>query len=279
VRDKLTCGLPELLVFLAERFHYHPALSDVITQFIHAGLDPNVVSEDPTADPLLIWTIREHIAVFAAEPLVEGGALVDLPNAVGQTPLMFACQLGQLDVIRVLLSLNANIWAMDGSERTPLVWALTNRQGAAVHLLLDRGARLLKADSEINEWIENWVKKQEEDDDICHALRAALRRETFMPVLMAMETQTQLKQATSPSRALASAAPKTTSPMVEFFDSPLYDNKILSDIFSFHDQPYPAFNSLEILVRGAVENEMRAQRENGKTAASAADAATHTTAP
>ena len=49
--------------------------------------------------------------------------LIDTGDKDGQTPLMFACQRGSVDVARVLLEHRANVSCRDNEGRTALHWA------------------------------------------------------------------------------------------------------------------------------------------------------------
>jgi ankyrin repeat protein len=76
--------------------------------------------------------------------LLGHGALVDAYSGDGCTALTYAAMLsGNVDVVRSLLNAGANVDGTSGHRRSklpPLIGAVSHCQGAAVELLLKRGA-------------------------------------------------------------------------------------------------------------------------------------------
>lgn len=99
------------------------------------GFDPNTLSEKGQT-PLQIALQEENpkvTAVLLANPKLKP----DQPNAVGETPLMIAALRGNLDVVRRLVELGAQVrrpgW-------TPAHYAATGPNVQVLAFLLDRGA-------------------------------------------------------------------------------------------------------------------------------------------
>lgn len=92
------------------------------------------------ADELLV-SVRENRTARAVE-LLEKGADVNGPDELGFTPLMYAAQSGNIQLMEVLLKKGAAINWASNRGRTPLIEAVLNDQRAAVDLLIASGADL-----------------------------------------------------------------------------------------------------------------------------------------
>jgi ankyrin repeat protein len=105
----------------------------------------------------------------AMKLLIERGALVDLPQVAGATPLMVAVGLGAsptdtrgkfrteldaIDAAQVLLDAGADVNARDGNGRTALHAAAAQGFNDVVKLLAARGADLAAKDTEGNTAID-----------------------------------------------------------------------------------------------------------------------------
>jgi ankyrin repeat protein len=145
------------------------AIKDLLAQ----GLDPNV--KDERGEPGIVMALHEGsfaaanaladsprlkvnqtnangenalmMAAWAGQmdivqKLVAKGAVVD--NKPGWTPLHYAASKGQLDMIRYLLRLNADIDAGSPNESTPLMMAAGYGSPEAVKLLIESGADISK---------------------------------------------------------------------------------------------------------------------------------------
>ncbi|RTE83297.1 hypothetical protein BHE90_002156 [Fusarium euwallaceae] len=104
------------------------------------------------------WTINEyiapgdvplHLALFRPEDamevielLIAMGADVNIRNHQGQTPLMIAASMGQLECIRILSRSKGTLEAKDRYGNTALHWAFMRDQLEAVQLLLASGAQM-----------------------------------------------------------------------------------------------------------------------------------------
>jgi Ankyrin repeats (3 copies) len=65
---------------------------------------------------------------------------VDMPDAEGTPPLIYASCFGHEEVVSVLLDAKADVNAQDKNQWSSLMWAMTNRHKAIAKLLLDHGA-------------------------------------------------------------------------------------------------------------------------------------------
>jgi ankyrin repeat protein len=88
-------------------------------------------------------------AVRVAAVLVKSNANVNAQNHVGLTPLHIACQVGDQDIVQLLLGRHADTEVQDRSQSTPLLLALEHwerwRAGtlkAAVKLFIESGANV-----------------------------------------------------------------------------------------------------------------------------------------
>lgn len=152
---------------------------DIIEMLLEAGANPNPqlkllppfrnVLDDRGADPILgigaTPLIRAAKAgdTAAVELLLAHGALTDLPEAGGVTPLMAAAGLKSysidtrgryvtepqaLETVRLLLDAGARIDATDGFGQTALHGAAYRGWNDVVRYLVERGADLLVADND-----------------------------------------------------------------------------------------------------------------------------------
>ncbi len=103
--------------------------------------------EPPTTSfwPDLFVPAEPHPEVLAH--LLAAGAD---PNAVdfeGATPLMYAAEVGTLELLRALLAAGADVNARDAEGRTALIYAADHCQTESVRLLVQAGADVTRKDS------------------------------------------------------------------------------------------------------------------------------------
>lgn len=78
--------------------------------------------------------------------LIQKGARVDLKDGQGNTPLMIAARIGNIDAARILISRGAQLNAANSLGETPLIMAVQRRDLAMARLLLTQGADPAKRD-------------------------------------------------------------------------------------------------------------------------------------
>ena len=71
---------------------------------------------------------------------MDVGASVDLANTDGDTPLICACDVGQADIVGILLRAAADVNAANSVGGTPLICACKEGHPQIVQLLLAAGA-------------------------------------------------------------------------------------------------------------------------------------------
>lgn len=79
--------------------------------------------------------------------LMGRGARIDLKDNQGNTPLMVAARIGNVDAARLLLSRGAQINATNATGETPLIMAVQQRDLVMTRLLLAQGADPAKRDT------------------------------------------------------------------------------------------------------------------------------------
>jgi uncharacterized protein len=79
--------------------------------------------------------------------LIQKGARIDLKDGQGNTPLMTAARIGNLDAARLLLARGAQINTSNGAGETPLIMAVQRRDVPMTRLLLTEGADPARRDA------------------------------------------------------------------------------------------------------------------------------------
>ena len=79
--------------------------------------------------------------------LIQKGARVDLKDNQGNTPLMVAARIGNLEAARLLLAKGAQLNASNSTGETPLIMAVQRRDVPMTRLLLTEGADPAKTDT------------------------------------------------------------------------------------------------------------------------------------
>ncbi|KAH8805995.1 ankyrin repeat-containing domain protein [Xylogone sp. PMI_703] len=115
---------------------------DVCQALLDHGADPNHPALDP---PVLIQVLTdifdEDKKARLRKLLVERGAKVDVVDFTGQSPLIYAAQVGDADCVRYLLDHGADVSVTDGSGRNALLYAVDYYRVEVVRLLLERGVK------------------------------------------------------------------------------------------------------------------------------------------
>lgn len=108
-----------------------------VERLIQRGFDAN--SLDERGQPGMLLVLRDGSFRVAEVLLAQRQLNVDVVNANGETPLMMAALKGHTQWMRRLLDRGAVI---ERQGWTPLHYAATGPEPAAVALLLERGARV-----------------------------------------------------------------------------------------------------------------------------------------
>jgi len=108
-----------------------------VREMLERGFDPNTLSEKGQL-PLYL-AMRDGSFRVAEVLLAQPGLRIDAANAAGETALMQAALRGHVDWVRRLLDRGATF---EREGWTPLHYAASGPETAAVALLLDRGARI-----------------------------------------------------------------------------------------------------------------------------------------
>lgn len=90
--------------------------------------DADLFAKDKDGNTALMWTSSEAIARLLIEKAIKQGRLVQLleaKNALGETALMQMCANGRKEVVELLLSYKANLFAQSNDDRTVLMYATT----------------------------------------------------------------------------------------------------------------------------------------------------------
>ena len=75
--------------------------------------------------------------------LIEDGANIEIKDKKnGSTPLLWACQSGHTNVVKILLQNNANVFATSFCKKTSLHFASQSGNAEIVQILIDKGAHV-----------------------------------------------------------------------------------------------------------------------------------------
>jgi len=104
--------------------------------FLQAGMDPNTTKNGlPLLLELSVKGFKD-----TAKVLLEGGAMANVKNERGWTPLHMAVFFGHLEVAQLLLEHGADVKARTEYGMTPLHFATQERNPEMMELLLKKGA-------------------------------------------------------------------------------------------------------------------------------------------
>ena len=113
--------------------------------------EETVVSDEKLSDQEKRDTLQGMLATSASngevervQKLLSGSAKkyvdVNVPDAGGTTPLIYASCFGHEEVVTTLLDAGADVNKQDSKQWSPLMWAITNKHKAIAKILLDHGA-------------------------------------------------------------------------------------------------------------------------------------------
>ena len=106
--------------------------------FVSCINDSCTTDDEDRNTPLICATIFGNVTVI--QVLLEGGANVEIANALRYTALHYAAYYGYLELCRLLLDLRAKVDPVDKWKETPLHWAARSGHLSVVKLLVERGA-------------------------------------------------------------------------------------------------------------------------------------------
>lgn len=108
---------------------------------------PALSSRDPaTGESVLHILVKRHDTAWLPIMLARG-APVNIRDKAGDTPLMTAATLSDVESARLLLQSNADVNAADTQGETPLIVAVQHRDMPMIRLLIAGGADPKHADS------------------------------------------------------------------------------------------------------------------------------------
>jgi ankyrin repeat protein len=94
-----------------------------------------------------LFTAAKNGDITAVRKCVKGGADVNVYNANGRTPIMFAAEEGHVDAINVLVELGAGVNTPDNDGSTPIIIAAQDGHVDVIRLLVDHGADINTPDA------------------------------------------------------------------------------------------------------------------------------------
>ena len=115
----------------------------------------------------------------------EGGADVNIQDAEGITALHWACSVGSLEAVQLLMHMGAsfNVMEVDGERLTPLDYAIIGNHQEVTQLLIEQGALSI---SSIRELAATMIQR---------CVRGFLARKEFGPQLAEHRTNLRAAQA------------------------------------------------------------------------------------
>lgn len=110
-----------------------------VTEYLSLGADPNYCEIDPNFIPLCLNFAKYEITIL------KNGSY-ELPTIisgqVGITPLILACNFGNLNLVKELIQFKANINETNVVLQTPLMYACAHGYNEIAKYLLDLGAEI-----------------------------------------------------------------------------------------------------------------------------------------
>jgi uncharacterized protein len=116
--------------------------------YLRNGVDANTAQGDGTR-ALHYVILRNDLT--SARSLLAAGADVHAQTALQVTPLLLACENGNVDIMKLLLKAGADPNARDGAGETMLMAAARSGNPHAVRLLLQHGAQIEAGDIEFGQ--------------------------------------------------------------------------------------------------------------------------------
>ena len=110
-----------------------------VQQTLASGLDIN--AKDPVFHATALHNASSQGHVHVVDWLIEKGALIEVPDQMGSTPLIWAAYAGQLHTVQSLIQADANLNHLPLQGSTALVSAVQSGQIDVVETLLENGAK------------------------------------------------------------------------------------------------------------------------------------------
>ena len=106
------------------------------TFFLIDHPDTNLALEDSEGLPPLHFCVRNRKWAFASAILRRYHGNIDQQDLAGKTPMHYAAEAGERNLVRKLLQLQANADVQDNGGRTALHWAIIKRDTAVCEMIL-----------------------------------------------------------------------------------------------------------------------------------------------
>lgn len=117
--------------------------ADAVKVLVYAGAEVNAGLADPKypdSSTPLVWAVRARSLCCIAH-LIEGGAVVNSPQAYSEAPIHVAAAQGDTDILKMLLQNKADVRVLFGRERmSPLHLAAEGGYVGCIRLLLQAKA-------------------------------------------------------------------------------------------------------------------------------------------
>src|SRR4030095_7593999 len=112
---------------------------EVAGLLIRAGANPHIGNEHYGVTPLSLACTNGSAPM--ARMLLNAGASANATQSIGETALMTASRVGNVDVVKELLAHGANVNAVHrGSGQTAIMWAAAEEHPEGVRALVEQGA-------------------------------------------------------------------------------------------------------------------------------------------
>ncbi|KAL8528078.1 hypothetical protein ACS0TY_005771 [Phlomoides rotata] len=109
-----------------------------VCKYLLEELKLDVNSQDEDGETPLTHAARQgHTAT--AKYLVDQGAYPSIPSGLGATPLHYSAGIGNIELLKFLLSKDVNV-DLESDTGTPLIWAAGHAQQDSVKVLLEHNA-------------------------------------------------------------------------------------------------------------------------------------------